>query len=200
MNKKLKPTQRYLKNCFKVENLSPIDRKLIILDLNGTLLKKTKSKSFVVRPYFEQFKDYLFDNDWNIIIFSSSTYRNVSLMLEKLFSDEEQRKYILDVFCREDLDLSDEDFHKKVEHTKNLRTIWDIYTEFNQFNSLIVDDSSFKSQLQPYNFYIIKPYEKTYNEFGYDEDEELYKLKNFLIHLTFSNCNNYSNFLMNSNF
>jgi hypothetical protein len=68
-------------------------RKLLILDLNGTLLVRSQAGSPHPRPYMPSLRDYLFDSrtrKWlDVMVWSSAQTRNVEKMVRRCFFDVE---------------------------------------------------------------------------------------------------------------
>ncbi|RKP39047.1 hypothetical protein BJ085DRAFT_28778 [Dimargaris cristalligena] len=63
------------------ENCLPI---LVVLDLNGTLLRRGINKSAKLRPFLPEFRDYLLRN-FNAMVWSSATPVNVQRMVDQVF-------------------------------------------------------------------------------------------------------------------
>ncbi|KAH9466263.1 hypothetical protein Pst134EA_000141 [Puccinia striiformis f. sp. tritici] len=84
-------------------------------------------------------------------------------------------RHVLDIWNRSQLDLSSEDYSRKVSTTKDLRKIWDRLSwtdpesgkefKWSAHNTVIVDDSPDKLSLQPDNLCMI-------NEFSGDSDDK----------------------------
>ena len=134
-------------------------RLLIVIDLNGTVLfrpTRTRPTYFITRPEVKRFFEYLFANH-AVMVWSSARPENVELMCDKLF-DSEQRKRLVAVWGRDTLGLSPAQYHAKVQVYKRLNQIWrepklgqEQGVEWNQSNTLLIDDSLEKAKGEPYN-------------------------------------------------
>lgn len=135
---------------------------LVVLDLNGTLLKRSKfsgANTFVPRPYVQEFLTYIFANH-NVMIWSSARPENVATMCSDLFTPQ-QLEQLVAVWARDRLGLSKEAYNAKVQVYKQLSLIWNDATiqaanrnkdqMWTQANTVLVDDSIDKSASEPYN-------------------------------------------------
>lgn len=143
--------------------------KLLILDLNGTLLYRPrhpeKDRNFdmrqssqkpLLRPHLPEFINYIFRH-FKIMFWSSATPRNVKAMIAAT-TTEEQRSQVIATWSRDTLGLSAEAYSQKVITQKDLNKIfqdkavgkwnkggWDVS------NTILLDDSVIKASYQPYN-------------------------------------------------
>ncbi|KAG0377571.1 hypothetical protein BGX24_005876 [Mortierella sp. AD032] len=176
---------------------------LVILDLNGTLFYSDddhyKARSYTKRPYFVQLLLFLYAN-CRVMIWSSATRQRVSNMvaaggfvgLEKMDR----------IWNREHLQLRLKDFNRKVLTLKDLEFVWrEIESErscakpeqllaggkyefrFDQTNTVLIDDSPHKSQLQPHNCMIVPDFDKTRMQRG--NDNELLKVVHYIKELLY---------------
>lgn len=171
---------------------------LVILDLNGTLFysadDRHKNRSYVKRPYFVELLRFLYAN-CRVMIWSSATRQRVSKMITGggfVGLDKMDR-----VWNREHLQLRSKDFHRKVLTLKDLEFVWRaIETErseakpeqllaggryefcYDQTNTVLIDDSPHKSQLQPHNCMIVPDFDQTRVHRG--GDQELLKVLHYL--------------------
>lgn len=135
---------------------------LVVLDLNGTLLKRSKfsgANTFVPRPYVQEFLAYIFANH-NVMIWSSARPENVATMCSDLLTPQ-QLKQLVAVWARDRLGLSKQAYNAKVQVYKQLSLIWNDTTiqaanpskeyMWTQANTVLVDDSIDKSASEPYN-------------------------------------------------
>ncbi|KII90450.1 hypothetical protein PLICRDRAFT_52190 [Plicaturopsis crispa FD-325 SS-3] len=154
---------------------SPTDlRKLLIMDLNGTLvIRLTSNGKRVAKPraYMPSFRRYIFapqTREWlDAMVWSSAQPRNVSDMVEKSFGALKEQ--LLAVWGRDTLGLSEHDYNRKIQTTKDLTTPWTklpLSTEggsssqaHSALTTLLLDDTPLKAFLQPYNHICIKEYD-----------------------------------------
>ncbi|KAF8930907.1 hypothetical protein BGZ47_000332 [Haplosporangium gracile] len=163
---------------------------LVILDLNGTLFYsadgRSKNRTYVKRPYFVELLRFLYAN-CRVMIWSSATRQRVSNMISGggfVGLDKMDR-----VWNREHLQLGSKDFHRKVLTLKDLEFVWRaIETErseakpeqllaggryefcYDQRNTVLIDDSLHKTQLQPHNCMIVPDFDHTRVQRGCDQD------------------------------
>ncbi|EEB08957.1 NLI interacting factor family phosphatase [Schizosaccharomyces japonicus yFS275] len=154
------PTLLYLSNC-KLQHLNFVDkRKLLVLDLNGSLLYRPPPRHLtkpIPRPGVKNFLKFAFAN-FNIVVWSSAQSHNIQKMMHAVMN-KEQRKQVLLCMTREDVDFEEGDRNTKIQTYKNLTKVWqqlkkdkdDNPAAWNQFNTVIVDDSAIKCCAQPYN-------------------------------------------------
>ena len=171
---------------------------LVILDLNGTLFYSAddcyRSRTYIKRPYFVELLRFLHAN-CRVMIWSSATRQRVSKMITGggfVGADKMDR-----VWNREHLQLRFKDFHRKVLTLKDLEFVWRaIETErseakpeqllaggryefcYDQTNTVLIDDSPHKSQLQPHNCMIVPDFDQTRVQRG--GDQELLKVIHYL--------------------
>ena len=134
-------------------------RLLIIIDLNGTVLFRPSRNTptyFIRRPKVEGFFEYLLANH-EVMVWSSARPANVERMCDRLFAPE-QRKQLVAIWGRDTLGLSSEQYSNKVQVYKRLHQIWQKPElakvkgiEWNQSNTLLIDDSLEKAMGEPYN-------------------------------------------------
>ncbi|PIL32551.1 hypothetical protein GSI_05254 [Ganoderma sinense ZZ0214-1] len=129
-------------------------RKLLVLDLNGTLLHRAphtfrpKSRTATVdsrkrdrhsnflprlrpvhpRPYMPAFRNYLFHSrtkEWlDVMVWSSAQPHSVGDMVDKCF--EEHKDDLLAVWARDTLGLSNDHYFRKVQTVKDLAKPWSL--------------------------------------------------------------------------
>jgi hypothetical protein len=146
---------------------------LIVLDLNGTLLVRSReSYTSIARPFVRKFLEYCLKHHC-VAIWSSARRRNVGNMLAGLFAPHEIPQLVT-VWCRENSRLG-EFVDQKVQVYKQLQWLWDdpmvkasactlrdtndLSTEksvpepcvWDQSNTVLVDDSLEKADSEPYN-------------------------------------------------
>ncbi|RMY91514.1 hypothetical protein D0862_09704 [Hortaea werneckii] len=165
------PTFNYVKTAN--EESKTLDKPrplLIILDLNGTLLfRKSRGASFVGRPKVQEFLQYLLAKH-KVMVWSSATPTNVELMCDKLFAPHQKDK-LVGIWGRDTLHLSPTQYNQKVQVYKQLRWAWGDHIvassappltgEWDQENTVLIDDSEEKAASEPYNLLKIDEYEGT---------------------------------------
>ncbi|KAF8452249.1 hypothetical protein L210DRAFT_3383593 [Boletus edulis BED1] len=115
-----------------------VTRKLLVLDLNGTLLirsprSRTTSgpqlRPVQPRPYMQSFRQYLFclpTKAWlDTMVWSSAQPHSVDDMVDKVFGTTKGE--LKAVWNRKSLGLSEADYHRKALTTKDLTKPWDLF-------------------------------------------------------------------------
>ncbi|KAG0199427.1 hypothetical protein BGX28_007324 [Mortierella sp. GBA30] len=181
---------------------------LVILDLNGTLFYRNKSnkRSVTARPHLTQFLDFLFER-CRVMVWSSAQPHSVEAMLSFGFG---RRVSKLDrVWSRDHFRLPPADYRKKVLTIKDLEFVWkgiekekknssassswsDAFkahheekysVQFDQTNTVLIDDSKHKSQLQPHNGLVLRDFDHDLARAG--TDHELLKVRKYLEKLVY---------------
>ncbi|KAF1965860.1 HAD-like protein [Bimuria novae-zelandiae CBS 107.79] len=159
------PSQAYNQQAsLRPEARIPPVRKLVILDLNGTLLHRPNArnqpKKMVARPFLNRFLAYLFAN-FDVMVWSSARPENVKVLVELGLGDYEKR--LVACWGRDTLGLEPKHYNLNVQCYKNLETIWksdaiqrhmpgyERGARYDQRNTILVDDSSLKASAQPHN-------------------------------------------------
>ncbi|CAE6481913.1 unnamed protein product [Rhizoctonia solani] len=111
------------------DNDKPESRKLLVLDLNGTLVLRSPRtynapRTVMPRPFSKTFKDYVFrqGSHLDVMVWSSAQPHSVHSMLESFF--ESDRNRLVGVWARDTLGLASEHYSQKVQTIKDLNTIW----------------------------------------------------------------------------
>lgn len=150
-----------------------------ILDLDQTLISaepceeydfkknKQKAKKFVFhnmdnyyivfeRPGLQKFLTYLFDN-FNVSIWTAATKDYALFIIDKIIIAGNTNRKLDYIFFSYHCDIS----KKLKNNTKNLAVLWDIYKlkEFNEDNTVILDDYDEVQNTQPKNCITAKPFE-----------------------------------------
>ncbi|CAO3623337.1 unnamed protein product [Cunninghamella blakesleeana] len=175
--------------------LTDIQKQLLILDLNGTLLSRTRKRTgMFVRPNINNFLNYIFKN-FQVMVWSSAQKNSVNRMLQLFEQDINRLSLIWD---RSDMGLTIEQFHSKSTTVKDLQKIWDTFdnNEFNATNTILIDDSPSKSVLQPYNCISISTFNHTSSQFLLYGDNELLNVIDYLNKLKYQS--NVSNFIQST--
>jgi hypothetical protein len=109
---------------------------------------------------------------YTVMIWSSARPKNVNRIVEKLFLKNQRRKLVA-VWSRDNLDLSTKDYLEKTQVYKRLQKVWDddlIQSKYpaiqgylgghgvkyqtqtwDQKNTVLIDDSRLKAAAEPYN-------------------------------------------------
>ncbi|CDH61404.1 had-like protein [Lichtheimia corymbifera JMRC:FSU:9682] len=166
----------------------PTHRQLVILDLNGTLVSRINNGMYV-RPYQDLFLDYLFK--WfDVMVWSSAQPHSVANMC-RLFGSR-QPVCIWDRRC---FQLSGSQYNGKFPTIKNLEAVWwafDQGKKYEAHNTILIDDSSHKSIMQPYNAIHISTFHHRDSRLVNEGDKELIHVMEYLEELRKqSNVSNY---------
>lgn len=158
----------YRQNAHEQPSASAGPRKLlVILDLNGTLLYRTKvgNKKVHMRPGVTPFLDYLFSN--HVVMVYTSTMPQTAQAMVKQFLHPSQRQKLAAIWARDQLDLTKDQFYRKVQVYKKLDKIWaDSHIQgtagpgnvWDHSNTVLIDDSREKALAQPYNLLQVPEY------------------------------------------
>ncbi|KAL8830237.1 MAG: hypothetical protein Q9191_001551 [Dirinaria sp. TL-2023a] len=172
------PTPLYLSQAsLEPTPLSKPQRLLLVLDLNGTLLYRSKgSSTYRARPSLQPFLEYCL-NEHSVLIWSSATAPNVTTICSRLFTTAQQQQ-LLGKWGRNTLDLTTEQYYSKCQVYKRLDRIWDgraaaaalqnshphppaASGKWSQANTLLLDDSAAKGQAQPHNLVELPEFTRT---------------------------------------
>jgi hypothetical protein len=204
------PTQDYLLNAsLPPYRLETATTKLLVLDLNGTLLfrprrdtgqHRTTRKSStqpLPRPHLAEFITYIFRH-FKVMFWSSATPANVKSMIAAI-TTAQQRNDVVATWARDTLGLTPKEYNQKVITLKDLRKIfqdqqlrktckdgWDIG------NTILLDDSVVKASYQPYNHVCLPEYVVNWtrdSEGAYraldDSDDALWQVAGYLDELRY---------------
>ncbi|KAI9005834.1 HAD-like domain-containing protein, partial [Phycomyces nitens] len=165
-----------------------LQRQLLIIDLNGTLVSRSKRKGMKIRPMPSNFLEFCFTN-FEVMVWSSAQATSVNDMCH-LFGN--YRKHLKLIWSREDFGLSPREFYSDTETVKDLSRVWWILRDFGPTNTILLDDTPAKSLLQPYNSVNLKTFDhKDYTEFM-SGDGELEGVMDYLAKLRYqTNVANY---------
>ncbi|KAK9762805.1 hypothetical protein K7432_011111 [Basidiobolus ranarum] len=160
--------------CSTFEHSYPVlPKNLMILDLNGTLLvRNKKSKAIYMRPHVPEFVEFILKN-FAVIVWSSAMPDNVYRMILKVF--KQRQSLLLDVWDRSHLRLNQKDYFRKVDVIKDLSWIWEKHTYWDSTNTVLIDDTEHKGQLQPNNHICLREFMK-----GDINDKELLHVQDYL--------------------
>ncbi|EEB07482.2 phosphoprotein phosphatase [Schizosaccharomyces japonicus yFS275] len=136
-------------------------KKLIVLDLNGTLFARVIRATVppVLRPGLSNFLDYVLRH-FDVMVWSTMVPKSTAFYVERSFTPE-QRNRLLSVWDRDVLNLLPSQYEQKSVTThKDLRLVWSD-TDLRKFaptpdgwsqdNTILIDDSYSKGELQPFN-------------------------------------------------
>ncbi len=147
--------------------MSGSKKKLIILDLNGLLVHRHFKRSSIEtgynteeatllgdhytwdRPGSREFINYLLDN-YTVAVWSSAMAKNVNLLVNHVFKS--RRTELLFEFDQSFCELETphpDPTERKPLFKKNLTTVWSAFSTFNERNTLLIDDSKYKTRDNP---------------------------------------------------
>ena len=153
----------------------------ILLDLDQTLISaeaeeeydfeknREKAKKFdfkdmdgyyivFERPGLQPFLDFLFKN-FNVSIWTAASKDYALFIIEKIILQDKPERKLDWIFCSYHCDIS-----KKLKHgSKMLSMLWDEYKipDYNEHNTMIIDDYNEVHDTQPNNCIIAEPFEFT---------------------------------------
>lgn len=142
-----------------------------------------------VRPYQDLFLDYLFK--WfDVMVWSSAQPHSVANMC-RLFGSRQP----VSIWDRRCFQLSGSQYNGKFPTIKNLEAVWwafDQGTKYEAHNTILIDDSSHKSIMQPYNAIHISTFHHRDSRLLNEGDKELIHVMEYLEALRKqSNVSNY---------
>lgn len=180
-------SKRYLALSLQTSiRLADKQRQLLILDLNGTLCSRTTVQSYFARPHAKDFFDYIFKN-FTVMVWSSAQTFSVSKMC-KMFAPHKPHA----VWDRSHLGLSETDFYSHVDTVKDIKKVWKTFREFDATNTIVLDDSTSKLVLQPYNLIKMSTFDIQVFHTQVEGERDLLKVKKYLEDLQYqSNVCNY---------
>ena len=199
------PTQDYILTAsLPPYRLDQPTTKLLILDLNGTLLYRPRnpqkdrsldmrqsSRQPILRPHLAEFISYILRN-FKVMFWSSATPRNVKSMIEAATTPE-QRNQVIATWGRDTLGLSEEDYYKNSITIKDLTKVfndkkvqnyctkgnWDVG------NTILLDDSVIKASFQPYNHVCVPEFVSNEKNVGGVQDDALWQVAGYLEELRY---------------
>ncbi|KAJ7067075.1 hypothetical protein C8F01DRAFT_658274 [Mycena amicta] len=124
-------------------------RKLLIFDLNGTLLLRSprnyKERKIYLRPYVRALVAYISHprtRAWlDVMVWSSAQAHNVREMVERVFGGGEgagNGPILRAVWARDTLGLSQNAFYQKTQTTKDLAKPWALFLPITPSSQIIV--------------------------------------------------------------
>ncbi|KAI5285306.1 hypothetical protein KEM54_000667 [Ascosphaera aggregata] len=146
----------YLVQCFSEPIILTSPRPLlVILDLNGTLVhRKKKSNRATCRPQLHPFLDSLLTSH-RAMIWTSTMPGNTMNLVTSVFPRSTINS-LVDIWARDKLRLKEWEYNSKVQVYKNLEWVWEDvnikgYGNWDQSNTVLVDDSRLKAASHPFN-------------------------------------------------
>jgi len=198
------PSQDYILNAslppFRLESPTP---KLLILDLNGTLLHRPRnrirelnadmrkaSRHPILRPHLREFMAYIFQH-FQVMFWSSAKPHNVKAMINAATTPG-QRGKIIAVWDRSHFGLTASEYNARSITIKDLEFVfrdtemrakkgpWDAS------NTVLLDDSMKKAAYQPYNHICIPEFVPfSWGDGGGEKDEALREIAGYLEELRY---------------
>ncbi|OVA04826.1 NLI interacting factor [Macleaya cordata] len=131
-------------------------KKLLVLDLNGLVVDVVRY-SYFKRPFCDDFLKFCFEN-FNVGVWSSRTKRNLDKVVDFIMGDSKHKL----LFCWDQSHCTDTGFttienKDKPLLLKELKKLWDKHEHslpwekgtYNESNTLLLDDSPYKSLCNP---------------------------------------------------
>lgn len=186
----------------KLESLNIVETKrLVVLDLNGLLIfrvfnrDKDKFTSYLEtsvqvngfyvwkRPHADAFLDWLLDH-FSVGIWSSARQHNVDALIEWAFGPE-RRKRLAFEWDQSRCLQEEHPIHKhKPLFLKPLSSVWKEFIQWNESNTLLVDDSPLKAKCNPPHLLFSPPEWTIEDDTGKDDLGDDGKIKKFLVELS----------------
>ncbi|XP_024026493.1 uncharacterized protein LOC21406077 [Morus notabilis] len=135
-------------------------KKLLILDMNGILVhivrcyitshfaqfdKEFKDKKVYKRPHCDEFLEFCLQK-FDVAIWSSRTKNNLQMVVD-MFHDLQTKL----IFCWSQEECKNISRIGKPVFIKQLAKVWEKYAQYNETNTLLVDDSPYKAICNPAN-------------------------------------------------
>lgn len=157
------PTQSYLSTAALPSFPSPQPRPLlVIIDLNGTLIHRPSRRSnptaFHPRPHASPFLHYVITT-FSTMIWSSAKPDNVRSVTNRLLTPSD-RAGLVALWGREAFGFTDKDYNGRTQCYKRLERAWadpavrgshPMGAEWDQTNTVLIDDSAEKARSEPHN-------------------------------------------------
>ena len=100
------------------------------------------------RPYLSEFLDYVFEH-FNVSIWSAGKPYYIEAIVNTLILNSQNRTLDF-VFTCEETDAG----------LKNLDTVYDVCPEYNDCNTILIDDNNIQTEFNPLNSVLIKPFDQ----------------------------------------
>ncbi|KAJ3127903.1 hypothetical protein HK098_005544 [Nowakowskiella sp. JEL0407] len=182
---------------------------LLVLDLNGTLLSRVKQSSSQIaamnntlpqypyfhlnhkrvylRPYLDTFLSYIFNSEnFKIAVWTSAERSNAKVLTSKTFTDQYSNDLLFDWTRKQCTFLQTTEKVKKRPIAKNLFKVWQKFEEWNETNTVLIDDSPEKLVYQPNNHILIPKFDVCKSDC--QSDTTLLSLIHYLKFLSNSDC------------
>jgi hypothetical protein len=199
------PTQDYILTAsIPPYRLDQPMEKLLILDLNGTLLYRPrnpqKDRSLdmrqastrpILRPHLPKFISYIFRN-FKIMVWSSAAPNNVKAMVAAVTTPE-QLKQVIAIWGRDTFGLSKKEYRRKAITIKDLTKIFkdkkiQKYCKTGTWdagNTILLDDSVIKASFQPHNHVCVPEFVWNEMKAGDVQDDALWQVAGYLEELRY---------------
>ncbi|KAF7726582.1 hypothetical protein EC973_008627 [Apophysomyces ossiformis] len=172
----MQPNENYLALSAETsKTLTEAQKQLLVLDLNGTFVRRYNNQGMFVRPYSTEFFDFIFQN-FTVMVWSSAQPRSVDMMC-RMFGHH--RSKLVRIWDRDKFSLTREQYYRKTQTIKDLSLVWDELS-FNETNTIMLDDSPAKSVLQPYSSVHLAEFDYQSPEFQQYGDSELCAVMDYL--------------------
>ena len=144
---------------------------LVVIDLNGTILfrpSRAAPQRFVARPHASRFLQYCIDT-FKVVIWSSARPENVAVLVDAILPPSLKQRCVA-IWGRDKFNLTPADYSTRVQCYKRLNTVWSdpsiarshpefqTGSEWDQTNTVLVDDSIEKGRSEPFNIIPIPEY------------------------------------------
>lgn len=156
------PTSWYLDDTMRQGQSGGPRPLLVILDVNGTLLRRSRPCDIgQPRIGLRDFLQYLFSN--HVVLFWSSMKSENMWHIVRAILDDSQWARVAGIWGRHTLRLTPAQYNAKIQVYKQLQWVWadpsiqirhpkhNTGGRWNQYNTVLSDDSSEKAAAQPYN-------------------------------------------------
>ncbi|KDQ16424.1 hypothetical protein BOTBODRAFT_53922 [Botryobasidium botryosum FD-172 SS1] len=151
--------------------------KLLILDLNGTLVVRSPRRkgpkgpgpgrrNVYPRPFLATLANYLFhpETALDVMVWSSAQPHSVEDMVELGFG--RYRNELKAIWTRDSFGLTPAEYAAKTQTVKDLDIVWSRLPppplpqpEYSSLNTILLDDSVIKAHLQPYNHVVVREHD-----------------------------------------
>ncbi|KAI5897614.1 uncharacterized protein SCHCODRAFT_02596461 [Schizophyllum commune H4-8] len=153
-------------------------KKLVVLDLNGTLVVRSKFEGskgprmrgayvppaprvVYSRPYLRTFRKFLTHPStraWlDSMVWSSAQPKSIESMVAHAFPGD-ARQALTAVWTRDDMGLTQQEYYSKTQTTKDLEKVWQAMRRHSGKTTVLVDDSVLKAHTQPFNHLCLPEY------------------------------------------
>ena len=168
-----------------------VPTKLLVFDLNGVLIykkKRTKSKTFIIRPYAKEFIE-LMSERYQLAVWTSRNYDTAQPIVRALFPLNNLLFTWYHDKCDMLRDNYDDNGNPIIIYIKDLDKVWKQYHEYNDTNTILLDDSIEKCSMNKYyncihpQSFIVSHLKNNTSKESNDNDNELHKDNKLFIYL-----------------